>query len=63
MLKHDGMTSAKMGNTYISENERVRVVVVNIAKQCPPVFLIQLDLKQGKLPRSEEGKMMKSGSV
>ena len=33
-------------------------MVLNISKQCPPVFLVQVGLKRGKLPRSEEGKMI-----
>jgi hypothetical protein len=48
-------------NTYITEIKRACFMVLNIPKQSPPVFLVQVGLKRGKLPRRERGKMKQSG--
>jgi hypothetical protein len=42
-------------NTYITEIKRVCFMALNIPKQCPSVFPVQVGLKRGKLPRSERG--------
>jgi len=48
-------------STYIPEIKMVRFMALNIPRQCPPIFLVQVGLKRGKLPRSGIGKMIQSG--
>ena len=46
-------------NKHITDKLRVHFMVLNFTRQCPPLLLAQVDLKQGKSSKSEEGKMIK----
>jgi len=56
--RSESVAESGNGEWWETEIKRVLFMVLNISKQCPPVFLVQVGLKRGKLPRSEEGKMI-----